>query len=255
MLKRFAAVAAVAFLPLIAGCDTGASPPDRQAAPANAAPEAGTAGQAADRESGAPGGAPAAPAARGESRNPIAKMLSKEPEYREVTVPAGTVLPVDLETTVSSVSSHVEDPVRATLRRPVVINGYEAVPSGSTLTGVVTSAQRSGRVKGRANVAFRFNALRARDESFEIRTGVIGRAAPGTKKEDIAKIGVGAGAGAIIGGVVGGGSGAAKGAAIGGAGGTGVVLATRGKEVSLPAGANLSVKLLEPITVRVPLKK
>ena len=53
---------------------------------------------------------------------------------------------------------------------------------------------------------------------------------------------------------MGGGDGAAKGAAIGGAGGTGVVLATRGKEVRLGAGTPLSIKLSQALTVRVPMK-
>lgn len=255
MLKRFLAIAAVALLPLAVACDSRASAPN-EAQPAQTPDRpAGSEARPADRDAGAASAPAAGAPAAGESRNPIAKMFSKEPEYREVTIPAGTLLPVNLETTVSSVSSHVEDPVRGTLRRAVVVDGVDALPAGSTLSGVVTSAERSGRVKGRAHVAFRFNTLSARDERFDIRTGVIGRAAPGTKKEDLTKIGIGAGAGAIIGGVVGGGSGAAKGAAIGGAGGTGVVLATRGKEVSMPSGANLSVKLLEPIRVRVPVKR
>ena len=55
----------------------------------------------------------------------------------------------------------------------------------------------------------------------------------------------------MIGAILGGGGGAAKGAAIGGAAGTGVVLGTRGKEVSVPAGTNLVVRLRSPITVRV----
>ena len=55
----------------------------------------------------------------------------------------------------------------------------------------------------------------------------------------------------MIGAILGGGGGAAKGAAIGGAGGTGVVLATRGHEVRVPAGTNLIVRLESPITVRV----
>ena len=61
----------------------------------------------------------------------------------------------------------------------------------------------------------------------------------------------GAGAGAAIGALLGGGSGAAKGAAIGGAGGTGVVLATKGKEVRLGAGADVNTTLTAPLTVRV----
>ncbi|HWN86596.1 MAG TPA: hypothetical protein VNN99_15640, partial [Vicinamibacterales bacterium] len=64
-------------------------------------------------------------------------------------------------------------------------------------------------------------------------------------------IGIGAGIGAVVGAIAGGGDGAAKGAAIGGAGGTGVVLATKGKEVRLGAGANVSTRLTAPLTVRL----
>ena len=74
------------------------------------------------------------------------------------------------------------------------------------------------------------------------------------EEQDAAKIGAGAVGGAIVGGIVGGGDGAAKGAAIGGAGGTGVVLATRGKEVRMAAGTPLSVRLSQALTVRVPAR-
>jgi hypothetical protein len=87
-----------------------------------------------------------------------------------------------------------------------------------------------------------------------IRTATVTRVAPGTKKKDAAKIGAGAAGGAIIGGLIGGGDGAAKGAAVGGGAGTAVVLSTRGKEVRLGVGADLSVRLTAPLTVRVPVK-
>jgi hypothetical protein len=164
------------------------------------------------------------------------------------------VLAIELQSAVASDTSSVEDPVRARLRKPIMIDGVEALPAGSNLRGTVTEATRSGRVKGRARVGFQFNTIEpaGRDARLDIRTGVVAREAPGTKKQDAAKIGIPAGAGAVIGGIVGGGDGAAKGAAIGGAAGTGVVLSTRGKEVRFGPGADFSVKLLAPLTVRVP---
>jgi hypothetical protein len=175
------------------------------------------------------------------------------PTYREVTVPAGTVLPIELRTSVGSETSKVEDQVRGTLRRAITVNGTEVVPSGSEVLGTVTEATRSGRVKGRATVAFRFSRLDVPGdaERVSIRTASIVREAEATKKKDAAKIGGGAAAGAVIGGIIGGGDGAAKGAAIGGGAGTGVVLSTRGKEVVLPAGTDVSTKLTEPLTIRV----
>jgi hypothetical protein len=178
-------------------------------------------------------------------------------DYREVTLPAGTILPVELTTRVGSEISSVEDTVRGTLRRPVVVGGVQAFPAGTAVVGHVTAAERSARVKGRARIAFRFTTIDPPGdaERLTMRTDTVSRLAPATKKQDAAKIGGGAAGGAIIGGILGGGDGAAKGAAIGGAAGTGVVLSTRGKEVTLPAGTAVSVRLSSPLTVRVPTSR
>ena len=177
------------------------------------------------------------------------------PTYREVTLPAGTVLPVDLETSLGSDTSRVEQPVQGRLRRAVTANGVEALPAGTALSGYVTAAERPGRVKGRSLIAFRFTQLDTPGEgTSRISTATISRSGRATKKKDAMKIGVPAGVGAVIGGIAGGGDGAAKGAAIGGAAGTGYVLSTRGEEVRLGKGADVAVKLTAPLTVRVPVK-
>jgi hypothetical protein len=173
------------------------------------------------------------------------------PQYREVTVPAGTTLRLELTSSVASESSKVEDLVSAELRQPITIDGREVVPAGTDVTGRVTAVERSGRVKGRARVAFRFDSMSVAGDEYEIDTATIARQAEATKGEDATKIGVGAAAGAAIGGLLGGGDGAAKGAAIGGAGGTGVVLATRGREVRLGPGASVNARLTSPLVVRV----
>lgn len=249
MLKKLAAAALTLAVPL-AACDT------RADAPANAPARQATAAiePAADGSGDSDNKAGNPAEARRNEQGPLAKLLSREPEFREVTLPAGTVLPVELQTTIASDQSRVEDPVRARVRRAIVIDGMTAVPAGSAISGVVTTAKRSGRVKGRAEIGFRLSALEAYDERHTIRTGIVARRAPATKTQDAVNIGIPAAAGAIAGAIVGGKDDAAKGAAIGGAAGTGYVLATRGKEVRLPAGTDLSVKLLEPIMVRVPLK-
>jgi hypothetical protein len=173
------------------------------------------------------------------------------PVYREVTLPAGTTLRLDLQSSVASDTSQVEDTVRASLRQAVSVDGQTVLPTGTELVGTVTDVAQSGRVKGRARVAYRFNSLRYDSERYPITTATIAHQAEATKKKDATKIGVGAGAGAVVGAILGGGSGAAKGAAIGGAAGTGVVLATRGDEVRLGPGANISTRLTAPLVVRV----
>ena len=120
------------------------------------------------------------------------------------------------------------------------------------VVGTVTDVERSGRVKGRARIAYRFDSLRAAGERYDIRTSALTHVAPATKGDDAKKIGIGAGAGAAVGALLGGAGGAAKGAVLGGAGGTGVVLATRGREVHLGPGANVTTRLTAPLVVRVP---
>ena len=173
--------------------------------------------------------------------------------YREVTLPAGTVLPVDLQTAVGSDISRVEQSVEGRLRTAVRSNGVEVLPAGTGISGYVTQAQRPGRVKGRGLIALRFTRIDTPGEgTSKISTAQISRMAPATKEKDALTIVAPAAAGAVIGRVAGGKDAAAKGAVIGGAAGTGYVLSTRGKEVRLAKGANLSVKLTAPLTVRVP---
>jgi hypothetical protein len=194
-------------------------------------------------------GTPAAPVTR--------RPVDRTPEYREITLPAGTVLPVALQTALASDTSSAEDAVRGTLRRAVTLEGLDVLPAGTAVSGHVTSVARSAKVKGRGSVAFRFNQIDLPGDGGRsaMTTATITRVAPATKKKDAAKIGGGAAGGAIIGGLIGGGDGAAKGAAIGGAAGTGVVLATRGEEVRLGPGLAVSVRLTSPLTVRVPLER
>jgi len=154
---------------------------------------------------------------------------------------------------VGSSTSSVEDPVRAHLSRSIVVHGQAVVPTGSRVTGVVTDATRSGRVKGRAHVAVRFESLvpAGSDERYPIRTSAVGRTAPGTKEKDAIEIGAPAAGGALIGALVGGKKGALIGGAAGGGAGTAIVLSTRGKEVALVKGSALTLRLTEPVTVTV----
>jgi hypothetical protein len=194
----------------------------------------------------------------GEARETATTGMADHPaEYRELTLPSGTALVVALTSMVGSDTSHVEDAVGGTLRNAVRIDGFQALPIGTVLSGHVTSAQPAGKVKGKASIAFRFNTVDLPGESARepISTATYSRVSRATKQKDATKIGVGAGAGAIIGGILGGGGGAAKGAVIGGGAGTAVVLSTKGDEARIPAGTHVTIRLTAPLTVRVLVKK
>ena len=175
-----------------------------------------------------------------------------EREYREIVLPAGTNLYLELRSGIASDTSQVEDTVRARLRRPVnSADGRTILPAGTQVVGYVTDVERSGRISGRAKIALRFTVIRHDGDEYDMRTRAIEREADSTKGKDAAKVGIGAGAGAAVGAVLGGGSGAATGAAIGAAAGTGTVLATKGDDVRLDVGTLLDTQLTAPLRVVV----
>ena len=170
-----------------------------------------------------------------------------------MTVQPGTEIPVELETAVGSDTSNVEDPVRARVTEAVSVGGITAIPVGSSVSGSVISAKKASKFKGHAELSLRFDSLTpaGSDERHSIRTTLVARETAGTGKKSAMKIGLPALGGAVIGGIIGGGKGAAIGAAAGGGAGTVAVLTSDGKEVSLPRGAPLGVKLVDPVTIRV----
>lgn len=170
---------------------------------------------------------------------------------REVTLPAGTLLQLSLNTAVASDTSQVEDAVSARLTSPVVVGGRTVLPAGATVNGIVTDADDSGRVTGRAHIGLDFTSVTTGGTRYDMSAAPYSQLAEATKGEDATKIGIGAGAGAVIGGLLGGKKGAAQGAAVGGGAGTGVVLATKGREVRLASGADVSTALTAPLTVRL----
>ena len=175
----------------------------------------------------------------------------RTPEYREVTIAAGTALPLEMTSTISSGSAEVEAPVSAKLRNAITVDGETAIPAGTVLRGNVTDVERSGRVSGRAHLSFAFNEANIRGDREDLKTNPLTFEAEATKGEDATKVGAGAVGGAILGGILGGKKGAAKGAIAGGAAGTGVVLATKGKEVTVNEGTDVTATLAQPMTLRV----
>jgi hypothetical protein len=173
--------------------------------------------------------------------------------WRDATLPEGTTLSAVLDTPISSDRSRVEDVITAHLTRPVVIDNVEVLPEGSTVHGLVTEATRAGKVKGRAQLAFRFYQIapRGSDALYDLSTATVHRIAPSEKRKDAMKIGVPAAGGAIVGGIVGGKKGAMIGGAVGAGAGTAVVMTDRGQDVRLAKGATLALRLDEPLVVRI----
>ena len=210
-------------------------------APGTAVGEGGTpmAGQG-----GAPPAAqPSAPA------RPVAPAEPAAPAT--VAIPAGTALAVELGRALSTDTAAAGDAVTGTVTKAVSANGRVVVPAGAVVTGTVAEADRAGRVKGVSRLVLSFTSVTVAGTRYTIAAEPVVREGEETKGEDATKVGIGAGAGAVVGAILGGKGGAAKGAAVGAAGGTGVVLATRGRALELAKGAALTVRLSAPVTMKV----
>ena len=159
-------------------------------------------------------------------------------------IPANTELDVRLSNILNSGTAQVEDRFEATTAADLVIDGKTIVPAGSVMRGVVSSVMPAGRLKRKAEMTVTFDQLTINGRSYPIR-GTVTQAIEGEGvKGDLPRAGVGAGVGAIIGGILGGFKGAMAGILIGGGG---TIAATEGKEVELPQGTVLRVRLESPV--------
>jgi hypothetical protein len=160
-------------------------------------------------------------------------------------IPAGTNMALVLETSVSSGTSQSGDRIDARLSHDLRVGDRVVAPAGSPVRGHVTAAVPSGKVKGRARLAFDFDSIVVGGREQAIEARAVDITAPDSHKRDAAIIGGGAGAGALIGAIADGKHGAGIGALIGAGAGTGIVLTNTGKEVLVPAGATVSVELTQ----------
>jgi len=210
-------------------------------------------------ESATNGAAPAPPVAPVRTdplpepvRLPEIAPATPEREFLELVVPSSSVIGLQMDTSLSSERARVEDRVEARVTRDVLVDGRVAIPAGSRLIGAVTMVERGGKIKERARLGVRFHTLVLADSlELPIRTESISREGEAPGRESSAKIGGAAVGGAILGAILGGGKGAMIGGATGAAGGTAAVMAGDRNAATLTAGAVLTVRLTEPVTVEV----
>ena len=182
-------------------------------------------------------------------------------------IPQGSHALLRLVNSVSTRTAREGDYVYLRTASPIVVNGQIVVPAESYVQGVVSHAQRSGRVKGRAELGIRI-------ETLTLASGKVVQVAPhlasvdsegsdqkvvtnenqvqqgGNRGSDAARIATLSGAGAAIGGLADQSWKAAGiGAGAGGAVGLASVLLTRGREVELRQGSTIDVVFDRPVSV------
>jgi hypothetical protein len=193
-----------------------------------------------------PGEESAKGTAGGSAGSALKNMLPKP----SITVPAETSLEVRLTTGLNSKSNAAGDTFTASVEKDVLVDGKTAIPKGAEVTGKVTNAVPSGRLKQRAELSVTLTSVNVGGKPYELSTSTVGQKEGSKATRDVIFIGGGAGAGAGIGAIAGGGKGAAIGALIGAGAGTAGAMMTGQKDVKFPAESVLRFTLQQEIKIK-----
>jgi hypothetical protein len=161
-------------------------------------------------------------------------------------VPAGTELDVRLQNSLNSGTAQIEDRFEATTLVDLNVNGRALIPAGSVMRGVVTAVEPGTRTNRTSRLTVSFDQVTVNGRAYPMR-GTVTQAIEGAGiRGEVPRAGAGAVVGGIIGGLLGGGKGAVLGVLIGGGG---TLAATEGKEVDLPQGTVLRVRVDAPLQI------
>ena len=205
-------------------------------------------------------------AQQGTSQQPVpALQASPHPSVHQITIPAGTQVPIRLENAISTKTSRPGEAVYARTTFPVAINEKIIIPAGTYVQGKIAQIKPAGHLKGRAEVLLHFTTLIYPSGYTVMLPGAIENApdvdkahvkdkegtiqADSNKGKTAATIAQPAGEGALVGALTHGGEGALIGAGIGGAIGTTIAALSHGNEVTFHSGTTLEVVIQREVQI------
>jgi len=152
-----------------------------------------------------------------------------------VTIPAGALLRVRLDRTLSSKITKAGTTFDGMVMNDVVAGGLVAIPRGATVQGKVVDAKSSGAISGRGELSIQLTSITLGGKSYPLTSDLWAHNGADKTIESVNKtLGLGA-FGAIVGALAGGGKGAAIGGGVGAAAGLGSSAATPDRQVYIPA--------------------
>jgi hypothetical protein len=163
------------------------------------------------------------------------------------TIPVGQQLDVRLQDTLSSATATVEQRFETTTAVDLMQGGRVLVPAGSRVRGVVQGVDKAGRVDRTGRLTLAFDQIVVEGREYPLRATAVQVYESEGIREEVGTTGTAAGVGAIVGGILGGLKGALLGAIVGAGG---VIAATEGADVTLPAGAIVRIRMDTPVEIR-----
>ncbi|HXS77728.1 MAG TPA: BON domain-containing protein [Terracidiphilus sp.] len=174
-----------------------------------------------------------------------------QPVVKEVTIPAGTVVPIRITEALDSKTAQTNDAFHGALAADLGTQGVIALRRGAPVTGRIVEAREAAHFKGQSLLTLELTQIQRSGQKIPVTTNAYTKEGAARGKNTATKAGGGAAFGAIIGALAGGGKGAAIGGLAGAAAGTGVNAATRGEQTVIPTETLINFQLQSPITVRV----
>lgn len=174
---------------------------------------------------------------------------AQQPAPQPIVIPAGTMLHVTVDQSISSKTANTGDEFDASLSEPVVVHGQEVLRRGTRITGIVTSAKSAGRFRGKAELGVALDAVTVHGQRYRLHTSDVAEETKARGKRTAMGAGGGAAFGAIIGAIAGGGKGAAIGAVAGGGAGTAGTAFTGKRDIEIPAETHLRFRLDRSVAI------
>jgi len=162
-------------------------------------------------------------------------------------IPVGQQLDVRLQTSLNSGTATTEQRFETTTVVDLEQDGDVLVPAGSTVRGIVRSVDPAGKLDRRGSMTLAFDEIVIGGREYPMRAMANQVFESGGIREEAGTVGTAGAVGALIGGIIGGLRGALIGAAVGSGG---VIAATEGKDVELPAGAIIRIRMDSPVRIR-----
>lgn len=162
-------------------------------------------------------------------------------------VPVGQLMDVRLQTPLSSATATAEQRFEATTAADLLQGDRVLIPAGSMVRGVVSSVDSAGRVDRTGRLTLAFDKIEVNGREYPMRAQATQVFESGGIRDEAKTVGTAGAVGAIVGGIIGGLKGALIGAVVGSGG---VIAATEGKDVELPAGTIVRIRLDTPLEIR-----
>lgn len=168
---------------------------------------------------------------------------------RRNEIPVGQEIDVRLQAPLSSKTATVEQRFEATTAVDLMQGDRVLVPAGSLVRGVVRSVDDADRIDRTGRLTLGFDQIVINGREYPMRAMATQVFQSEGIRDEATTIGTAGGVGAIVGGIIGGLKGALIGAIVGSGG---VIAATEGKDVELPAGAIVRIRLDSPVQISRP---